>query len=155
MFRRLFSVEREQIDRKVDGWTTKIVGGVFLWIGVVFAGLTVWASYKVSLLHQPENAAAYGIACGFCLIAAFCLLVGWRLFWNRPNRYGSILGPIGWGILCLFFGGAGLFLTFAFGISKLLTDISLAWPVVACFVFSYWCFHLARKALTNVSEAAL
>jgi len=33
------------------------------------------------------------------VIAAFCLLVGYRLLLNRPNRFGSLLTPVAWQIL--------------------------------------------------------
>ena len=36
-------------------------------------------------------------------IAVFCLSVGYRLTFNRPNRYGSFLSPLGWRILCAVF----------------------------------------------------
>ncbi len=155
MFRRLSEADRDAINRKVDGWMAKFVGAVLLWIGVVFAGLTMWAIYKVSLLPQPEYIARYAIAAGFSLIGIFGFSVGWRLFWNKPNRYGSVLGPIGWGLLCLLFAACGIFIVVALGASRLLAESSLAWSVFACCVFSYWCFHLARRAIAHASKAAL
>lgn len=141
-----------ELQEKVNGWYAKIIGGVLLWIGVIGVALEIWALQIV--VAQPQNVAVYLIACGFCVVTAFSLSVGWRLFLNRPNRYGSILGPIGWSILAFLFAAFGIGLTLMFGMA-VVGDISLLLSIASCFGFGFWCFKLARRTIAYATKPAL
>ena len=47
------------------------------------------------------------------LIMFFCLIVGYRLLFLKPNKYGSILGPFGWTGMSIFWGAIALMLFWA------------------------------------------
>jgi len=68
----------ERVQRRVDAIFAKVIGGVMLWIGLAFAGLFVWFSYKT--LNRPPDIAVLLVLAVFAILAAFCSLVGWRLF---------------------------------------------------------------------------
>jgi hypothetical protein len=45
-------------------------------------------------------------------VACFCITVGFRLSFNRPNHYGSILPPFGWMLLIAIFFFFGVMFTY-------------------------------------------
>ena len=147
----------ESAERRVNAIFAKVIGGVMLWFGVAFVLLLVWASYKIVLLDRAPDYWAFALLGVFALLATFCSLVGWRLFLNQPNRYGSILSPVGWRILAGVFGvlGIGLFIVpvvlLRGGISNdfLVTAVT---SLAACAVFCHWCLLTARQAEANASR---
>ena len=149
----------QRAERQVNAIFAKVIGGVMLWIGVAFLGLLVWAVFKLMLLDRRPEFGALALLGVFAVVGAFCALVGWRLFLNRPNRFGSILGPVGWRILGGVFGFSALaFIVFAVA---LLRDGSLSQgvfatfvtAVVSCSIFSHWCFVSARRAASNSASS--
>jgi hypothetical protein len=80
-------------------WLAKFCGGVLLWFGVAAMALPVWFLYGLATHDRPIALGAVILVGAFVIVAAFCLAVGWRLFLNRPNRYDSILSPLGWRFL--------------------------------------------------------
>ena len=80
---------------------------------LIMFGLGLGALGCLGLLRQVESVAAMNqMAIAFIvvlvLLSSFCLVVGYRLALNRPNRYGSILPPSAWAALAGLFGVAGL-----------------------------------------------
>jgi hypothetical protein len=148
----------EDAERRVNAVFAKIIGGVMLWIGVAFVALLIWASYKIMMLNRSPDYWAFVLLGAFALLATFCSLVGWRLFLNQPNRYGSILSPVGWRVLAGVFGvlGAGFLIVSVVllrdGISSnvLVTAVT---SVASCAVFCHWCLVTARQAQANASRA--
>jgi len=135
----------------VSGWQLKIVGGVLLWIGVGAVGLFSWMLYKARLDHLG----VYVFLAAFAIISLFCLSVGWRLFFNRPNRYGSILDPISWRIVGTMFGLIAWFFTELImarldARAEVLAMFAL-WLALSCAV-CYWCFRRARLLSTHGSS---
>ena len=141
-------------EQPVHPWGAKLVGGVMLWIGVAAIALLAFFSYK-ALALKPVPLGAFVVLAVLLALGAFFLVVGWRLFLNRPNRYGSILGPAGWRVL-----GAVLFILLALAACGLLIfmrsaefDYAAACALlVSIGVFSalcFWCFRLARRVKTR------
>jgi hypothetical protein len=67
----------------------------------------------VALLRQLESVAGadwtvLAFISVLSLLSIFCLVVGYRLAFNRPNRYGSMLPPTAWAFLAGIFAIAGL-----------------------------------------------
>jgi len=147
----------ERAERRVNAIFAKVIGGVLLWIGVTFIALFVWASYKISVLNRALELGAFALLVAFAILAAFCSLIGWRLFLNRPNRFGSILSPLGWRILgAMFAVFAAAFVVFWI---MLLRDgastelmVTAVTSVASCAVFCYWCLSAARQALANATR---
>jgi ATP-dependent Clp protease adapter protein ClpS len=86
----------------------RIVVGTSLAFGIASAILALWAidrQFAIRGMVQISAAAAVVI---FLSISAFCCLVGYRLVFNRPNRYGSVLSRSGWMMLGLCFWIVGL-----------------------------------------------
>ena len=148
----------QRAERQVNAVLAKVIGGVMLWIGVAAFGLLVWASYKLMLLDRRPEFGAFVLLDVFAIIGTYCALVGWRLFLNRPNRFGSILGPVGWRILGGTFGLSAIaFLIFAVA---LLRDVNASQDILAitvtsvasCAVFSHWCFLSARRVASTAAN---
>lgn len=148
----------EGAERRVNAVFAKVIGGVMLWIGVAFGVLLVWASYKTAMLNRPLEFVPLLFLAGFAILAAFCSLVGWRLFLYRPNRFGSILSPWGWRILGGMFGASAVGLL-AFWVVLLRDGASIALQVTAVTsvassaAFCIWCLTAARQAIANAARS--
>jgi len=146
-------------ERQVNSIFAKVIGGVMLWIGVAAFGLLIWASYKLTLLDRHPELGAFVFLAVIAVVGAFCALVGWRLFLNRPNRFGSILGPVGWRILGGMFAMSTVaFLIFGFALLRendfpgdmLATFVT---AIVGAAIFSRWCLLSARRASANAAKS--
>jgi hypothetical protein len=133
-------------------WQAKLAGGILLWIAVASAWLLGWMAWKLSELHRPIALGAIFFMCAIAIIGTFCLTVGWRLFLNRPNQYGSILGPNGWRALGTIFGLFAV-AAFAFDVLNLFAPkpgaeemmVTISTGVVSTAIFSVWCLLTARR----------
>ena len=67
--------------------------------GVALAAVGLWFLYRLWLLDRLAQPVGLAVVAVSGTIAVFCLLVGLRLYLNRPNRYGSLMTPTGWTIL--------------------------------------------------------
>lgn len=95
----------------------RILGGMSLAFGIAATVLAVWAidrQFAVRGVVQVSGALA-GVV--FLLIAAFCVLVGYRLLFNRPNRNDLVLSRSGWALLALSFWVVGFTLA-AIGLGR-------------------------------------
>ena len=77
----------------------RAAGLVMSSFGVALAMLVLWMVYRLWILDRFGRLGAWLLLTGTVIIATFCLLIGSRLFFVRPNRYGSLLTPRGWRIL--------------------------------------------------------
>lgn len=96
--------------REVDPWLQRAVGILALAAGVPFALLFVYVLVRfVYVLVRTagrlpaEAALILGTLGVLALIAGFLLSVGWRLAFNRPNAYKSLLAPNVWFAIALLF----------------------------------------------------
>lgn len=126
------------------------IGAVLLSFGLGLTALAAWMVERQMTLRgaiQPD-AAVFIVVAG--LISLFCLLVGFRLAFNRPNRYGSILSPTGWAILAILFAliscATFLLAVFTRGYVHIAGSIFAAW-------FAYKAFQ-ARTAAMNSPRMA-
>src|SRR3954466_3228813 len=127
----------------------KLVGGVLLWIGVAFGALLLWFGYGIFVGKPPGYFWPLVFLGAVAAIALFCLSVGYRLFFNRPKRYGSILGPVSWWLLAGFWG----LLTIGLAGVALITDVPLPFSIPTVFAliifsgsFAYYCVRGAHRA---------
>jgi ATP-dependent Clp protease adapter protein ClpS len=81
----------------------RIVGAMSLMLGIALAILAILAVERQLAAHHTLMTGAAVPVISFCLISAFCSLVGCRLLFNRPTRNGSILSPPGWMVLAISF----------------------------------------------------
>ena len=142
--------ESDLLERQpVPSWMTKILGGVTLWIGVAFGALLFWLLYKLASPNVRVEVWVVVLLGVVAAIALFCLSVGYRLFLNRPNRYGSILGPMSWRIVGGFFGLIAVGLASVALFTEAYSNQAPAevWSsILFGGAFSYWCFRIAGKA---------
>lgn len=148
----------DRAESQVNAVFAKIIGGVMLWIGVAFVVLLAWASYKVMIVGRAPGFGALALLGVLAILAAFCSLVGWRLFLNRPNRFGSILTPRGWRVLAAMFGVLAIgFVVFWIILlrDQASTDllVMVVTSVASCALFCHWCLSAARRALANVRRS--
>ena len=80
----------------------RIVGIVLLMFGIALAILAILAVERQLTVNSTLMAGTL-VPVIFCLISAFCLVVGCRLLFNRPAANGSILSPLGWKVLAISF----------------------------------------------------
>jgi hypothetical protein len=149
-------ISPQDLERRVNRWLAKVVGGVLLWFGVAAVGLFFWAIYKIASFGEMPPWKIYLLIAGLAITGIFCLSVGWRLFLDRPNRYGSSLTPMSWRILGTMFGLLGaafIAFTWAFA-SDAQPDFlsSIAASVASVCLLSYCCFRLARQLAMRTAE---
>jgi hypothetical protein len=129
-------------DRPVSAWVRRIAGGVLFCCGFGLLVFLTWATYRVSLLDRKLELVVVIVAGVVAAITVFCLFVGYRLVFNRPNKHGSVLPPFGWYAL------ASVFVLLALG-----TAAPLVWTghysgltgSVFAAVFAAWCFRAAKR----------
>jgi ATP-dependent Clp protease adapter protein ClpS len=89
----------------------RIVGGISLAFGIALPMLVILVVERQLAVHGEFDKSLV-VMVPFCLvISAFCALVGYRLLFNRPNRNGSLLSPVGWMALAIFISAVGVALT--------------------------------------------
>ena len=120
----------------------RIVGGVLSWIGVAFALLVLYFAYLTVSGGRSWDLARGLILAAFAVLSCFCLLVGFRMFVNRPNAYGSILSPTAWGALGVLFA-AGALALIAVGLENARSAIGVA----GLFAMSAGCFISRAKLI--------
>jgi hypothetical protein len=135
----------KEAERRVNAVFARIIAVLMLSIGLAFIALFVWASYKVAVLARTPEVGAFVVLAVFATLAAFCSLVGWRLF--RPNKYGSVLAPVGWRILGSVFAATAL-LILVVGVRFQALDVLSG--VVFSGTFSWWCFVRAQQLTKEV-----
>ena len=96
--------------RAEDSWLLRGIGALALLAGVPFAALAGFAAIMLSsrALAEPVLFLAMLLVPG--LIAAFLLSVGWRLLFNKPNKYRSVLHPLAWWVIAALLTAAGSWL---------------------------------------------
>jgi hypothetical protein len=120
----------------------RVVGLVMSVFGVALALFGAWAVYRIWILDRFDRPFAWLLLGGSATTAAFCLLVGSRLFFVRPNRYGSLLTPRGWRILgSVFYSTTGAMAVAAIVSGRYL--LLLGCPIAAG--FGLLCFRAALR----------
>jgi ATP-dependent Clp protease adaptor protein ClpS len=84
------------------------------------------------------------------VLSAFCLVSGYRLVLNRPNRQGMLLSPTGWRVTAACF----LVLAAVLGVVAIRdAEYALAFPSGVAILFAYACVMAARGK--DIEPAAL
>jgi hypothetical protein len=121
-------------------------GGVLSWFGVALIGVFLWLVYVMVTESRPFSVGLVSFLTGLFVVGAFCLVVGFRMYLNRPNRYGSVLTPTGWNVLGLFFATGAV----ALGTTAFFAPPGPAIGAGAgCATMSFGCFYCARKLRRN------
>lgn len=136
----------EQINDPTGRFLLRTAGGVLSWVGIGLLALLIWL-ISAALDHpRVIDEKWIAICVALLVVGAFCALVGFRMFLNRPNKYGSVLSPIGWNILGSVFA-AGALVALA-TLPRLPTDPPESLLIVAVgglIVFSLGSFYMARE----------
>lgn len=96
--------------RGVGPWLLRGMGALALLTGVPFAALAGFAAIRLSSRVLADLFFDLAMLVVPGLIAAFLLSVGWRLLFNRPNKYPSLLHPFAWGVIAVFLTATGSWL---------------------------------------------
>lgn len=123
----------------------RIAGAVLFLFGIALAALSVWLVERQLTLHGTVAVDAQIGVLIFGIISLFCIVVGYRLAFNHPNRYGSILSPTAWIVLGAMFGFLGLGITAMVLVYKLF-DTQFITPVVSPYVFAVLCWRASAVA---------
>jgi hypothetical protein len=123
----------------------RISGAVLLAFGLGIAALAIWIVERQLTLRGTIKLDAAAFVLGFGFLAWFCSAVGFRLAFNRPNRYNSILSPNGWLGLAVCLGILGIAaVVFNLQSAKYL-EVGLA--IVVAGVFIYGCIRARAVAI--------
>ena len=109
------------------------------------SALCGWAAYRIAAADTestPFVAVFFGVVGP---TAVFFLLVGYRLLFNRPNRYGSLLPPNGWLCLAFLFLACFAFVTILAVSASQYAFLSSAMPALAFAILSFRAFRSARE----------
>ena len=123
----------------------RVSGAVLLVFGIGFAALSLWMiERQLSLRGTIERDAAVFLAVA-SVLCAFCCTVGYRLAFNRPNRYNSILSPTSWTVLAASLGSISIGLVYLSLVQQqyLGAFFCLAFGIA----FVYGCTKARRRAL--------
>ena len=127
----------------------RVAGAVLLLFGVALGALGgVGVVRRIGSLAGVDWSAIIFIAV-LGLLSTFCLVVGYRLALNRPNRYGSMLPPTAWAVLAGLFGVAGL----GFGATTFTANGPLRGALlggISALMFAVLCWR-KRAAMVNRS----
>lgn len=105
----------------------RIVGLVVLLFGLALAALALLLAWRI--LSGPWSSGPL-IGSGICaLIGTFCLLIGYRLIFNRPNSRGTLFGPVVWRSVAALFSIAAIAVT-VFTAWKGVHDLYISLPLV-------------------------
>jgi predicted O-methyltransferase YrrM len=126
----------------VDRWMPRLVGIVSSLCGLGAIALLV--RLGIAALSDPHRLTAGALLFGaaIVLIAGFFLSVDYRLTFNRPNLYGSVLGLTGWRGLGVFFAAIAAVLAVQAARRRELD--ALAYGLVSA-AASCWCWMRAFR----------
>ena len=113
------------------------VAAVLLFFGFALAALLI----LILVRHSARPTELGVVVAGATALTAFCLLLGYRLLFNRPNRRGSLLSPLGWRLLATCFGVVALFV----GATMIQNpDTAAVVATIAAAALAYACVMAAR-----------
>jgi len=118
-----------------------VVLGVF---GLGLLALSIFLIIRQLQHHGQLEADAIVFLAILLPIAWFCLSVGSRLTFSKPNRSGSILSPLGWLILVV------LFAALALGFTVLLVrggELQFFTGIAVSAGFAVWCWRARSRIL--------
>jgi ATP-dependent Clp protease adapter protein ClpS len=124
----------------------KLVGAVMLAAGMLGAALAAWLIELRLPATRGDASGSISLTALLVAICAFCSLVGYRLLFNRPNRFGSLFSPFAWRLFAGFFCLMGVLMT----IPSLRRGEYGALVILPCFgALGYACLLASRRARIN------
>ena len=121
---------------EVGGGTQRVAGLVVVALGVAILADTVRTGI-VEGIASRRSLLMLAFLLPVCLLA---MRFGWRLLLNRPNDYGSIMGPTAWRI----FGVLLLIATGATAVFQLKSVGSISWRLLGLFLIAGACVAKAE-----------
>ena len=142
----MFGKKRQQmpsLDPKPDigGGTQRLAGLVVIVLGVAILADTV----RTSIVEGLASRRALSMLAFLLPVCLLAMLFGWRLLLNRPNDYGSIMGPTAWRI----FGILLLIVTGVTAVFQVRSVGSFSWRLLALLSIAVACVakaeHMAKR----------
>ena len=131
---------------ELDKRLIRFAGAALILLGLGATALALWITSFQVAEHKRLDTRFLIFVPAMALIAWFCLAVGWRLALDRPNRYGSILGPAGWRALALVSGVIAALIGVLITKRREFDMVPLAMlPAIG----SYWCWMRAFRMRSN------
>jgi len=140
-----------------EEFSSSLTGKVFIkGVGLVVTvfgvgGFLLIAGMAYRLISTDKVLDTFGVVFILILlpIVLFCLSVGYRLTFNRPNKYGSLLSPKAWRVL----GSIFLVVTLVFVVIAIKEDIyEVIIGAINSAIFTVWCFKAAKSTEANNAE---
>jgi len=131
-------------DQPAPLWMARVAGVVLGGFGLGLSALSVFLIVRQLQLHgQLETGASVFLAI-LLPITWFCLSVGGRLTFSKPNRSGSILSPFGWLVLAVLFSVIALGFTILLARSG---ELQLFSGIALAAAFAVWCWRARSRVL--------
>jgi predicted permease len=122
----------------------RLSGVILLFAGLCLASLVTWiVARQLTMRVDIERSAL--LFCAIVAIVAFvCGTIGFRLTFDRPNRYQSLLPPFGWYTMAFVFVllGSGL----GFMVIRREGDYEQLVGAACAIVVARWCWKAGRTA---------
>jgi O-antigen/teichoic acid export membrane protein len=126
----------------------RLAGLVLLLFGIAVGALTGVGIERQLVYSGTIERSAVILLSVLVVVSAFCTFVGYRLVFNRPNRYGSLLSPNAWIVLAGVFATVGLLFTVLFFSHKLGVSGFLA-AAASSFAFAVMCWRARAAAMIH------
>ena len=136
------SPQQDPSTQPVEPWLVRAAGFVLFCIGVLLSALLAWGSYRVATSSKTTDSTVFIVGAVLLPIALFCCVAGFRLLFNLPNRYGSILPPTGWYAIAGVSVALAACVAVASALAGRLSDLI---GVVCMLAFASWCVRAGRR----------
>src|SRR5437868_6942110 len=88
----------------------RIAGAILLLFGVGLVAFALWATARIFSSEARSGYFARMVVVVFLGLGLLLSSMGLRLVANRPNKYQSMLPPVGWDVLSFVFFALGAML---------------------------------------------
>jgi hypothetical protein len=143
-----------QLDGRLPVWPAKVAGGPLILLGLLLLAAAMTSLLSHAGMEAKSSGARFGAAAFFGMPALLFLSVGIRLLLQRPNRYGSVLGPVVWFSLCALFALLGL-AGGAFHLTRSAVGyLDAGYGLISTALLALLCYRAGIQAARRVKSAA-
>jgi ABC-type polysaccharide/polyol phosphate export permease len=121
-------------------------GIVLLIAGLAIEALFLFVAERQLSLRDTIERSALVVSVVLSIVGFVCIVVGLRLTLNRPNRYQSLLPPLGWYAISLLFAVLGPSLGY---LAVRRGDYEHIIGAACSIVIAFWCWKAGRTAASR------
>jgi hypothetical protein len=141
-----------QFKRNLLRASARIYGLIALLMGLGLSALAVAIVYAQLSFYGFLPLNPFAAVVGLASVGFFCLAVGYRLFFNRPNKYDSLLSPLAWYAFSTALAFSAIVLGVIFLRDRAYHDL---WAVCVPAFLSFLCAYSGRAAQNDTKNEKL